>query len=142
MEREKNYELIEDYGSVDENSNSHISVRKIKWFDRDSKLDIRVWKKTADGDEYPSKGFTFLTENGPHRLTEKMVSLGYGDTHVLKKMLETRPEDSSFADAVNMDDDSADFIDDGYAIPDDDMDSDSDDDDDDTEYYDPRELIK
>lgn len=140
MEKEKNYELIDDYGIVDENSTSHISIRKVKWFDRDAKLDIRVWKKTADGDEYPSKGFTFLTDNGPHRLTEKMVSLGYGDTDVLMKMLEARPEDSSLADAVNYEDESADFVDDGYVIPDDDIDTD--DDDDDETYYDPRELIK
>ena len=139
MEKEKNYELIEDYGIVDENSNSHISIRKIKWFDRTAKLDIRVWRKTADGDEYPSKGFTFLTDNGPHRLTEKMVSLGYGDTDVLMKMLEARPEDSSLADAVSYEDESADFVDDGYVIPDDDIDTD---DDDDETYYDPRELIK
>ena len=138
MEKEKNYELIEDYGIVDENSNSHISIRKIKWFDRTAKLDIRVWRKTADGDEYPSKGFTFLTDNGPHRLTEKMVSLGYGDTDVLMKMLEARPEDSSLADAVSYEDESADFVDDGYVIPDDDIDTD----DDDETYYDPRELIK
>ena len=139
MEKEKNYELVEDYGIVDENSNSHISIRKIKWFDRTAKLDIRVWRKTADGDEYPSKGFTFLTDNGPHRLTEKMVSLGYGDTDVLMKMLEARPEDSSLADAVSYEDESADFVDDGYVIPDDDIDTD---DDDDETYYDPRELIK
>lgn len=138
MEKEKNYELVEDYGIVDENSNSHISIRKIKWFDRTAKLDIRVWRKTADGDEYPSKGFTFLTDNGPHRLTEKMVSLGYGDTDVLMKMLEARPEDSSLADAVSYEDESADFVDDGYVIPDDDIDTD----DDDETYYDPRELIK
>ena len=58
---------------------------------------------------------------------------------MLMKMLEARPEDSSLADAVSYEDESADFVDDGYVIPDDDIDTD---DDDDETYYDPRELIK
>lgn len=138
MEKEKNYVIMNDYGKVDENPTSHISIRYVKWYQNNPKLDIRVWKKTADGDEYPSKGITFLTDNGPHKLTEKMVELGYGDSQTLMDMIKNRPEKDSLSEAVNISDD--DFVDDDIDAPEDD---DYIEDDDDEEYYDPRkELIK
>ena len=40
----------------------------------------------------PNKGFSFLTEEGPHSLAEELVRRGYGDTNTIVNELKKRDD--------------------------------------------------
>lgn len=91
---EFNFEIKKDLGIVDEVNNRFIAVREVAWYGKPSKLEIRRWNVDSNGKEMPDKGFTFMTEDGPHNLAETLVREGYGDTKVLQEYLDNRsPED-------------------------------------------------
>ena len=87
---EKNWEIVKDYGTVDSEDNKVLSIRKVSWYGKDPKLEIGMWFNGADMQTPDKKRITFMTKQGPHRLTEKMVDLGYGDTEVLQNSLDRR----------------------------------------------------
>ena len=61
------------------------------------KLEIRKWMLEKDGTERANKGIVFMTEEGPHQLTEIMVKNNYGDTKEILKSVLTR---DNFKDSV------------------------------------------
>lgn len=85
--------------TVDEKGNAVLALRKIQWgIDQDDeedpekvKLELRKWYINASG-ETPGKGVTFLTEEGPHDLTQTLVDSGYGHTEDVLKSLMKRED--------------------------------------------------
>lgn len=89
----------------DEKGSTFIAMRRVQWCDEDkkpdrekSKLELRKWRITAEGEERADKGFSFLTEDGPHELARVLVHNGYGKTKVILKELKDRDD---FKDSVN-----------------------------------------
>ena len=91
---------------VDEKGSMYIALRKTAWYNEgkepsedNAKIEIRKWQ-VQDGEsqaDMPRRGVTFLTEEGPHNLTEAMVKHGFGDTKKIINQLKTRDD---FPDAV------------------------------------------
>ena len=99
-----NFEIEKDLGVIDEMNNRFIAVREVSWYGKPSKLEIRRWNVDSNGREMPDKGFTFMTEEGPHNLTEILVREGYGDTKVLKEYIDNRsPEEGRPQKETNID---------------------------------------
>ena len=76
------YNIVDDYDKIfDDKGNTFLAMRKIQWGESDKTyLDLRKWYCNADGEETPGKGFSFLTEEGPHELARVLVDNGYGHT--------------------------------------------------------------
>lgn len=95
------YNVVDGFDYVvDEKANASINVRMLTWGDKpieDAKLDIRKWHITEEG-EIPGKGFSFLTEEGPHTLVETMAGLGFGHT---KNILDNIKDREDFRPALN-----------------------------------------
>lgn len=65
---------------IDEGTgNSSIMLREVGWNGRDPKLEIRKWIIDVDK-ETPMRGLSFITEQGPHTLTEVLTEKGFGNT--------------------------------------------------------------
>ncbi len=55
----KNYEVIEDFGSLGERAGGwEVKLRLVKWGDHAEKYDIRPWRIDEDGNETAGKGLT------------------------------------------------------------------------------------
>lgn len=83
-------------GIFDEKGSTFLALRKTQWCEPDeepdeekAKLELRKFRITPEG-ERADKGFSFLTEDGPHELAKVMVHEGFGDTKVLLKELKKR----------------------------------------------------
>lgn len=86
------YEIVDNFDHViDEKNNSFIAFRKISWNGADPKLDIRKWMATPEG-ERCGKGFSFLTDNGPHEMVHVLSKQGYGDTATIMNILSHRDD--------------------------------------------------
>jgi len=106
----------------DEKANTVLALRKVAWGNGEEKLDMRKWYIGIDS-ETAGKGFTFLTDEGPHNLTKLLVDQEYGNTKDLLVSLKNRDDFESSLDKVlsgNLEDE---VIDDGQ------------------EYFDPKEFI-
>jgi len=96
------YKLYGDLGMIfDEKGSTFLAMRKVAWFNKDkgiepseekAKLDMRKWTANDNGNDIPLKGFSFLTEEGPHSLTEALVDNGYGKTPKLLNSLKKRED--------------------------------------------------
>ena len=89
----------------DEKGSTFIAMRRVQWCEEGkqpdkekSKLELRKWRITPEGEERADKGFSFLTDEGPHELARVLVHNGYGDTKVLLKELKVRDD---FKDSVD-----------------------------------------
>lgn len=81
-------------------SNSYIALREIRWNEHsDFKLDLRRYFIKSDGTEFAGKGIAFMSDEGPSRLTSKLVEHGFGDCRKLTKMLYNRDLDE-FAEGI------------------------------------------
>lgn len=109
------YRIINDVDHIfDERNNTFLALREIVWGDGDdesSKLDMRRWGVNADGEESPHKGFSFLTEEGPHELARVLVENGYGHTKELLTELSKRDDFNVLAKDVLGGVDNPDFYD-------------------------------
>lgn len=76
---------------IDERGNSVALLRKLAWGDNKEKLELRKWIVDVEK-EVPNKGFTFLTPEGPHKLVNVMVGLGFGHTEDVLNKLKTRDD--------------------------------------------------
>ena len=78
---------------IDEYGNSMLAMRMVRWREtNDFKLDIRKYRFDENG-ETPSKGITFLTEEGPGELAKALLEEGYGDAeHLAESLYKTRPD--------------------------------------------------
>lgn len=107
----------------DERGNVFLAMRKVQWCKpgaepdpEKGKLELRRWHMKPEG-ETPSKGFSFLTEEGPNELVNVLVSNGYGHT---KDILMRLKERNDFEESVKAIYDEVDH---------------------DDEYFDPREAL-
>ena len=89
--------------TFDEKGNTFLALRKIQWIDNpkkkdpeQAKLELRKWI-VKDGEEIANKGFSFLTEDGPHELTHVLIREGYGKTKEIIKGIKDRLD---FKDSV------------------------------------------
>ena len=88
-----NLEVRGDEFVFDEKANTILVLREESWNDKNNfKLSMRKCYVDKEGNEKPAKGFSFLTEKGPHLLAEELVRRGYGDTNELAKMLKSRDD--------------------------------------------------
>ena len=76
----------------DEKGNTILSLRWESWNGREEKLALRKCYIDKEGNETPNKGFSFLTEEGPHSLAEELVRRGYGYTDTLVDILKKRDD--------------------------------------------------
>ena len=99
------YKIFGDDAIFDEKGSTFLAMRKLAWYsdgdeeptEADAKIDMRKWKAKEDGNDMPLKGFSFLTEEGPHCLAETLVENGYGKTPKVLKSLKKRDD---FEDSV------------------------------------------
>lgn len=76
---------------IDEKGNTVILFRKLAWGSGAEKLELRKWYVDIDK-ETPSKGVTFLTEDGPHNLVHTFVRKGFGETERVLTELKSRED--------------------------------------------------
>jgi hypothetical protein len=76
---------------IDEKGNTVIMFRKLAWGAGEEKLELRKWYVDINK-ETPSKGVTFLTEDGPHNLVNILVKKGFGDTEKVLEELKSRED--------------------------------------------------
>lgn len=74
----------------DERGNTVLKISEMSWNDRAYKLELRKWVVQSDGTMQPNKGFSFLTDQGPHDLTHVLLEKGYGDNQKIKEIMESR----------------------------------------------------
>lgn len=88
------YNIVDDYDKIfDDKGNTFLAMRKIQWGESDKTyLDLRKWYCNADGQETPGKGFSFLTEEGPHELARVLVENGYGHTDDIINSIKNRED--------------------------------------------------
>lgn len=77
--------------AVDSRGNTVVYLRKLAWGDGKEKLEIRKWFIDVDK-ETPSKGVTFLTDEGPNNLINSLIKHGYGDTQEILTELSNRED--------------------------------------------------
>lgn len=99
--------------TFDERGSTFLALRKVQWCRDDedpdeakSKLELRKWMIDKDGKEIPNKGFSFLTEEGPHELAQLMVREGYGNTKALLSELVKRDDFKESVENFNKDEDT------------------------------------
>lgn len=112
---------------IEEKENQFTALREVQWGDRPSNLELRRWRNMPDGGEFPLKGVTFMTPEGPNTLAETLVNLGFGKTKDILSSLKDRDDFRRSLNTVlgksdELYDESAGEVDD--------------------EYYDPSELMK
>lgn len=88
------YNIVDDYDKIfDDKGNTFLAMRKIQWGESDKTyLDLRKWYCNTDGQETPGKGFSFLTEEGPHELARVLVENGYGHTDDIIDSIKNRDD--------------------------------------------------
>lgn len=91
-ETENICDIKKDLGIIDERGNTIIALREISWYGKDPKLDLRKYRVSPNGEERADRGVGFLTEQGPHTLTETLVENGYGDTNKILTSLSCRDD--------------------------------------------------
>jgi hypothetical protein len=103
MKKNTNKSFTYHVGDIDEvidsRGNSVIMLRKLAWGEGKENLELRKWVVDINK-ETPLKGCTFLTEEGPHNLTNKLVQLGYGHTNELLDTLSKRDDFKESLDSL------------------------------------------
>ena len=81
----------------EEKGNTISSLRKLSWGESGNpKYEIRKWYVGKNGsDERPSKGFTFIDDEGPTNLTHTLLETGFGDTKQVLETIKTRDDFNS-----------------------------------------------
>lgn len=75
------YDVNDEFDEVfDEKGNVVLAARLVSWNGNPAKLELRKWNITADGQERPNKGFSFLTKEGPDSLVHVLSRRGFGNT--------------------------------------------------------------
>lgn len=88
MEKDFSYHIKEDGINevIEENGNMIMMLREVAWQGRDYRLELRKWIVDTEK-EKPMRGVSFMTEQGPHTLTETLIKHGYGNTlNVLREL--------------------------------------------------------
>lgn len=88
-----NFDIKEDgiNECIDEKGSMAVMLREVAWNGKEHKLELRKWVIDVDK-ETPMRGTSFLTENGPHNLTEILAKNGYGKTENILKNIKDRDD--------------------------------------------------
>jgi hypothetical protein len=91
--------------TFDEKGSTFLAMRMIQWVkdgeepdESKAHLELRKWRVTNEGEERADKGFSFLTDNGPHELVKGLIHEGYGKT---KEVLEELSHREDFKEAID-----------------------------------------
>lgn len=87
------YEVMNGYDYLfDEKGNSFLALREVAWNDGKTNLELRKWFNSADGSEVAGKGFSFLTEEGPHELVNVLLRNEFGRTDEVLEIIKERED--------------------------------------------------
>ena len=101
--------------TFDEAGSRFLAMRKVQWIDKSkgeepdeskAKLELRKYIIDKEGNEKANKGFSFLTEDGPHELARVLVHEGYGKTKEILNELKVRSDFIDAAKTLNDNEDS------------------------------------
>ena len=86
------YEVDKDFDYlIEERGTQAIFFRRVSWNDKDAKLELRKWYVDSTK-ETPGKGFSFMTEEGPHELIRVITDLGFGHTDEILENISKRED--------------------------------------------------
>ena len=72
---------------------SFLALRMMRWNENSPfKLDMRKWFTGPDGQEVAGKGFSFITDNGPHELTKVLLKHNFGNTREVIDQIKGRDD--------------------------------------------------
>ena len=101
--------------TFDELGSRFLALRKIQWVKKGeepdeskAKIELRKWMVDKDGSERANKGFSFLTEEGPHELARVLVHEGFGRTKDILKEIRERDDFVESVKTLNEDEESTD----------------------------------
>ena len=101
--------------TFDELGSRFLALRKVQWVNKGeqpdeskAKIELRKWMVDKEGAERANKGFSFLTEEGPHELAKVLVHEGFGRTKDLLLELRERPDFIEAAKHLNESEESTD----------------------------------
>lgn len=92
MPKEFVYEILEDYGIVDEKGNQGIFLRRVSMMGKEGLIDVRKWNCESG---QMLKGVTFFTDEGFNNLLYKAIECGFGDEKKILDALEKRKENGA-----------------------------------------------
>lgn len=76
---------------IDEKGSMAVMLREVAWNGKEPKLELRKWVIDVDK-ETPMRGTGFLTEQGPHNLSEILVEKGFGKTESILNNIKDRED--------------------------------------------------
>lgn len=104
-DREFNYSFRGINRIVEERGNQFIRFAQIAWAPESEevdpskiKYDLRKYTTDAEGNERMLKGVSFLSEEGPHELTNILIEEGFGKTSTILSNIKDRDD---FKEAVS-----------------------------------------
>lgn len=87
---------------IEERNNTVTMLRKVAWNGREARLELRKWVVEENG-EKPMKGFSFMTQEGPHNLVHTLIDNNFGDTKTILGSLHKRDDfETSLAETIGM----------------------------------------
>ena len=87
---------------IEERNNTVTMLRKVAWNGREARLELRKWVVEENG-EKPMKGFSFMTQEGPHNLVHTLIDNGFGDTKTVLGSLQKRSDfETSLTETIGM----------------------------------------
>lgn len=87
---------------IEERNNTVTMLRKVAWNGREARLELRKWVVEENG-EKPMKGFSFMTQEGPHNLVHTLIDNSFGDTKTILGSLHKRDDfETSLAETIGM----------------------------------------
>lgn len=99
--------------TFDELGSRFLALRKAQWVNKGdepdeskAKLELRKYVVDKEGNERANKGFSFLTDEGPHELARVLIHEGYGHTKDILNELKTREDFLEAAKTLNENEDS------------------------------------
>ena len=129
MPMEKKWDVKKDLDVIEERGNSYTALKMVSWYGGQAKLELRRWRVDPSGEDTPAAGCIFMTDDGPHKLAESLVHLGYGDTKSLFEDLKKRNDCYSMDGAVDEDEQNSNIV------------ESTDEDEDEEEFYDPKQIF-
>jgi hypothetical protein len=99
--------------TFDELGSRFLALRKVQWVNKGeepdeskAKIELRKWMVDKEGAERANKGFSFLTEEGPHELARVLVHEGFGRTKDILNEIRVRDDFVEAVKTLNEDEES------------------------------------
>ena len=112
-EKKFDYHVVSDR-VFDEKGSTFLAMRRVAWGvpqseepeEGKARLELRKWN-IRDGKEMANKGFSFLTEEGPHELTNALLEEGFGHTKDVLNIIKTREDFREAVENMSIDGDAS-----------------------------------